>query len=145
MSDVSGTVMPGFEPVRDAFEANFRAGAEVGAAVSVYLHGREVVKLWGGTADPDTGRPWREDTLQVIYSATKSVPAACAHLLAQRGQLDLDAPVRHYWPEFAAAGASVGPWSNGSSARSTTSSRSSATRPRWAGRPTIPRAAGSSR
>ncbi|MFE0591043.1 serine hydrolase domain-containing protein [Micromonospora echinospora] len=104
MSVVSGTVAEGYEPVREAFQANFATRSEIGAAVSVYRHGREVVRLWGGTADPDTGRPWREETLQVVYSTTKSVPAACAHLLAQRGQLDLDAPVAGYWPEFAAAG-----------------------------------------
>ncbi|GLY23190.1 serine hydrolase domain-containing protein [Micromonospora sp. NBRC 101691] len=104
MSVVSGTVAEGYEPVREAFQANFATRSEIGAAVSVYRHGQEVVRLWGGTADPDTGRPWREETLQVVYSTTKSVPAACAHLLAQRGQLDLDAPVAEYWPEFAAAG-----------------------------------------
>ncbi|MEV0327950.1 serine hydrolase domain-containing protein [Micromonospora echinospora] len=104
MSVVSGTVAEGYEPVREAFQANFATRSEIGAAVSVYRHGREVVRLWGGIADPDTGRPWREETLQVVYSTTKSVPAACAHLLAQRGQLDLDAPVAEYWPEFAAAG-----------------------------------------
>ncbi|MEU4569820.1 serine hydrolase domain-containing protein [Micromonospora sp. NPDC023956] len=104
MSVVSGTVAAGYEPVREAFLANFDTRAEIGAAVSVYRHGREVVRLWGGIADPTTGRAWREDTLQVVYSTTKSVPAACAHLLAQRGQLDLDAPVAGYWPEFAAAG-----------------------------------------
>ncbi|MEU6072814.1 serine hydrolase domain-containing protein [Micromonospora sp. NPDC047074] len=101
---VSGTVEPGYEPVREAFLANFETRSEVGAALSVYRHGREVVRLWGGVADPTTGRAWREDTLQVVYSTTKSVPAACAHLLAQRGELDLDAPVAEYWPEFAAAG-----------------------------------------
>ncbi|GGM56004.1 esterase [Dactylosporangium sucinum] len=95
---------PGYEPVRDAFLANFATRAEIGAAVSVYRHGREMVRLWGGLADPDAGRPWREDTLQPVYSATKSAPAACAHLLVQRGQLDLAAPVAEYWPEFAAAG-----------------------------------------
>ncbi|GAB3986815.1 serine hydrolase domain-containing protein [Plantactinospora veratri] len=104
MSVVNGTVADGYELVREAFLANFETRSEIGAAVSVYRHGREVVRLWGGTADPTTGRPWREETLQVVYSATKSVPAACAHLLAQRGQLDLAAPVAEYWPEFAAAG-----------------------------------------
>ncbi|MGW1060827.1 serine hydrolase domain-containing protein [Micromonospora rubida] len=104
MSVVSGTVAPGYEPVREAFLANFETRSEIGAALSVYRHGREVVRLWGGVADPTTGRAWREDTLQVVYSTSKSVPAACAHLLAQRGQLDLAAPVAEYWPEFAAAG-----------------------------------------
>ncbi|MEV4630220.1 serine hydrolase domain-containing protein [Micromonospora sp. NPDC049523] len=104
MTMIEGTVAPGFEPVRAAFAANFERHSEVGAAVSVYLHGRKVVDLWGGTADPQTDRAWHHDTLQAIYSATKSATAACAHLLAQRGHLDLDAPVADYWPEFSAAG-----------------------------------------
>ncbi|MER5455115.1 serine hydrolase domain-containing protein [Micromonospora sp. NPDC002389] len=104
MSVVSGTVAPGYEPVQEAFLANFETRSEIGAAVGIYRHGQEVVRLWGGVADPATGRAWRENTLQVVYSTTKSVPAACVHLLAQRGQLDLDAPVAEYWPEFAAAG-----------------------------------------
>ncbi|MEV8517071.1 serine hydrolase domain-containing protein [Dactylosporangium sp. NPDC051484] len=77
---------------------------EVGAAVCVYHHGRPVVDVWAGLADPDVSRPWRRDTLQVVFSATKGVVAACAHLLVQRGDLDLDAPVARYWPEFGAAG-----------------------------------------
>ncbi|GAB3155072.1 serine hydrolase domain-containing protein [Micromonospora sonneratiae] len=104
MAEIVGTVLPGFEPVRDAFLTNMRSGAEIGAAVCVYHHGRKVVDLWGGTADPTVGRDWEQDTLQLVYSCTKSIPAACAHLLVQRGQLRLDAPVADYWPEFAAAG-----------------------------------------
>src|SRR5207302_8430481 len=76
----------------------------VGAARTVYHHGTPVGDLWGGTADPSTGAPWRRDTLQLVYSATKAATATAAHLLAQRGQLDLDAPVAEYWPEFAAEG-----------------------------------------
>lgn len=101
---VSGNVDPGFEPVLAAFEANLATDAEVGAAVSVYRQGRKIVDLWGGTAEPDTGRPWQADTLQGVFSTTKGATAICAHLLAQRHELDLDAPVAHYWPEFAVAG-----------------------------------------
>lgn len=104
MLDIDGQVAPGFEPVRDAFAANFATHGEAGAAVCVYRRGHVVADLWGGTADPTTGRAWRRDTLQIVYSATKSAVAACAHLLVQRGKLDLDAPVADYWPEFAAAG-----------------------------------------
>ncbi|WBC19699.1 MULTISPECIES: serine hydrolase domain-containing protein [unclassified Solwaraspora] len=106
MPVVNGTVAPGYEPVQEAFLANFETRSEVGAAVSVYRHGQEVVCLWGGVADPTTGNAWRRDNLQLVYSATKSAAVTCAHLLAQRGQLDLDAPVAGYWPEFAAAGKS---------------------------------------
>jgi CubicO group peptidase (beta-lactamase class C family) len=104
MAEVSGETAPGFEGVREAFAANLAGGQEVGAAVSAYLHGRKVVDLWGGLADPADGRPWERDTLQVVYSTTKGVTAACALLLAERGELDLDAPVAEYWPEFAAHG-----------------------------------------
>ncbi|MEU4228628.1 serine hydrolase domain-containing protein [Nonomuraea sp. NPDC026600] len=104
MPEIGGETAPGFEEVRTAFAANLADNQEVGAAVGVYLHGRKVVDLWGGIADPETGRRWERDTLQVVYSTTKGVTAACAHLLAQRGELDLDAPVADYWPEFAANG-----------------------------------------
>lgn len=95
---------PGFEGVRKAFAANLDRDDEIGAAVAVYLHGEPVVDLWGGIADPVDGRAWQRDTLQVVYSTTKAVTATCALLLAQRGELDLDAPVATYWPEFAANG-----------------------------------------
>ena len=101
---LDGDVAPGFERVRDAFAANFERNGDVGAAVCVYHHGRKVVDLWGGLADPATGRPWTPDTLQLVYSATKAATATCAHLLAQRGELDLDRPAAGYWPEFAAEG-----------------------------------------
>ncbi|MGQ4373838.1 serine hydrolase domain-containing protein [Streptomyces sp. SAS_267] len=104
MTTIDGEVEAGFEPVREAFEANFSQHGDIGAAVCLYQHGRPVVDLWGGIADPDTGRPWTRDTLQLVYSATKGATATAAHILAQRGTLDLDAPVAKYWPEFAANG-----------------------------------------
>lgn len=104
MASIAGEVAAGFAPVREAFRTNFAVNGEVGAAVAVYQHGRKVVDLWGGLADPATAEPWRDDTLQVVFSATKSATAACAHLLAERGLLKLDAPVARYWPEFATCG-----------------------------------------
>ncbi|MEW2302849.1 serine hydrolase domain-containing protein [Streptomyces sp. NPDC006655] len=104
MTLIHGEVAAGFEGVREAFAANFERLGDVGAAVCVYRDGRPVVDLWGGVADPGTGRPWERDTLQLVYSATKGATATAAHLLAQRGELDLDAPVAAYWPEFAANG-----------------------------------------
>lgn len=104
MTVIHGEVTAGFEGVREAFAANFERRGDVGAAVCVYRDGRPVVDLWGGVADPDTGREWERDTLQLVYSATKGATATVAHLLAQRGELDLDAPVADYWPEFGANG-----------------------------------------
>ena len=103
-AQIGGTVAPGFERVRDAFAANFEQHGDVGAAFSLYHRGVKVVDLWGGVADVETGRPWVEDSIVLVFSSTKGATAICAHLLAQRGELDLDAPVAEYWPEFAAAG-----------------------------------------
>ncbi|MER6491779.1 serine hydrolase domain-containing protein [Streptomyces griseorubiginosus] len=93
-----------FAAVRTAFEENFRDRAELGAAVSVSVGGETVVDLWGGWADAARTRPWERDTLVNVWSTTKGPTALCAHVLADRGLLDLDAPVAVYWPEFAAAG-----------------------------------------
>ncbi|MEZ5205696.1 MAG: serine hydrolase domain-containing protein [Acidimicrobiales bacterium] len=104
MASIDGWVADGFEGVRDAFVANFDNGSEVGAAFSAYHQGRKVVDLWGGVADPDTGKPWEEDTMMLVFSTTKGATAMCANRLAQEGLLDTDAPVATYWPEFAANG-----------------------------------------
>ncbi|MFC8898850.1 serine hydrolase domain-containing protein [Streptomyces cinereoruber] len=102
MTTIDGEVAPGFEAVREVFAANFDRRGDIGAAVCVYWRGRPVVDLWGGVADVETGRPWARDTLQLVYSATKGATATVVHILAERGLLDLDAPVATYWPEFAA-------------------------------------------
>ena len=101
---INGSCAPGFERVRDAFTSNFTDRAEVGAAVAVWVEGDLVVNLWGGFADAAGLRPWREDTLASIYSGSKGLTSTCVHLLADRGELDLHAPVATYWPEFGQAG-----------------------------------------
>ncbi|MET7380300.1 serine hydrolase domain-containing protein [Streptomyces sp. NPDC005526] len=102
--DVHGTVAEGFEPVGEAFAANFDRLGDRGAAVAVYRDGHKVVDLWGGTKDVDGPAPWERGTAQIVRSATKGVAAAVLLLLHQRGELDLDAPVGAYWPEYKTAG-----------------------------------------
>ncbi|HEY6471457.1 MAG TPA: serine hydrolase domain-containing protein [Acidimicrobiales bacterium] len=102
--NVTGLVEPGFEPVREAFTHNFEDGNEVGSAFCVHVDGRKVVDLTGGSFDAAGSRPYGTDALQLVFSSTKGATAVCANLLAQRGLLDLDAPVTTYWPEFAQAG-----------------------------------------
>jgi CubicO group peptidase (beta-lactamase class C family) len=99
----NGTCDPAFEAVRDAFVANFDAGGELGASVAVTVNGEFVVDLWAGLAAPD-GRPWERDTIVNVYSSTKTMASLCVLMLADRGKLDLDAPVAKYWPEFAQNG-----------------------------------------
>ncbi|WP_406152063.1 serine hydrolase domain-containing protein [Streptomyces sp. NBC_01012] len=104
MPQIQGHCDERFAAVRDAFAANFAERDELGAAVTVLLDGRPVVDLWGGWADGARTRPWERDTVVNVWSTTKGPVALCAHLLADRGLLDLDAPVAAYWPEFAAGG-----------------------------------------
>ena len=102
--ELEGVCDQRFEAVRDALAANFAAGKEIGASVAITLNGETVVDLWGGDADEARTRPWTEDTIVNVYSTTKGLGATCAHILVDRGELDLDAPIARYWPEFAQAG-----------------------------------------
>ena len=95
-TQVHGTVDTRLSRVREAFAENFERHGESGAACCVYLDGRKVVDIWGGT--------YTAETLQMVMSSTKGVVAVAAHILAERGDLDFDAPVARYWPEFAAEG-----------------------------------------
>jgi CubicO group peptidase (beta-lactamase class C family) len=75
---IHGDVAPGFEPVLAAFERNFTVGGEVGASVAVVLDGQLVVDLWGGWADRLSEKPWKRDSLQLVFCGTKgSSPCAC--------------------------------------------------------------------
>jgi CubicO group peptidase (beta-lactamase class C family) len=103
MVEIQGRCDARFEGVRDVFTANLDGGKDVGASVAVVHDGELVVDLWGGTID-DAGTPWAEDTIINVWSTTKTMTALCALLLADRGELDLHAPVARYWPEFAAEG-----------------------------------------
>ncbi|MBT2224717.1 serine hydrolase domain-containing protein [Nonomuraea sp. NEAU-A123] len=104
VTEVHGTVANGFEPVMAALQRNFAQDAEVGAGLTIYQHGAQVVDLWGGLADLGTRRPWERDTIAALASTTKTFAAGALLLLVERGQVDLDAPVAAYWPEFAQNG-----------------------------------------
>jgi CubicO group peptidase (beta-lactamase class C family) len=99
-----GWVAEGWGRVADAFRRNFVDNGELGAAFCAYVGAEPVVDLWGGVADARTGRRWQEDTIVVVMSTTKGATSICAHMLVERGQLDLDAPVVEYWPEFGQQG-----------------------------------------
>ncbi|MFN0027889.1 MAG: serine hydrolase domain-containing protein [Acidimicrobiales bacterium] len=107
---ISGTCTARFEAVSEAFRTNFEQHGEVGASVCVTIDGETVVDLWGGTQatrDPGTepeGDPWTADTMVTVFSCTKGAVALAAHVLADRGELDLNRLVSDYWPSFAAGG-----------------------------------------
>ena len=93
-----------FAAVRGAFERNFQELGEVGASLCIYSRGRPAVDLWGGFRDAGRTQPWQRDTIVCVYSVTKGLTALCAHMLIERGLLELDKPVGKVWPEFAQNG-----------------------------------------
>lgn len=97
---ISGDCDSRFAAVKAALAANFAERGEVGAAVCVYKDGRKVVDLWGGVADPNTGRRWEQDTIVTMQSVYKGLAALCVHQLIERGRIDIDAPVARYWHGF---------------------------------------------
>jgi CubicO group peptidase (beta-lactamase class C family) len=104
MSEVQGTCDERFGAMRDILAANLESGADCGASVAVVIDGDLVVDMWGGWADADHTTPWDRDTITNVWSSTKTVMDLCTLLLVERGELDYDAPVAQYWPEFAANG-----------------------------------------
>ena len=101
---VDGFWQPRFQAVREAFTANFAAGSETGAAIAVAINGEPVLDLWGGWTNAAHDKAWQEDTIVCCYSVGKAVCAILIWRLHERGELDVDAPVAEYWPEFAQAG-----------------------------------------
>jgi CubicO group peptidase (beta-lactamase class C family) len=101
---ICGDADVGYGKVADAFRANLRDGAEVGAAVAVYRDGVKVVDMWGGYRNGLTKDPWQADTMVNMFSTTKGVAALVVAVAVSRGLISYDARVSDYWPEFAQAG-----------------------------------------
>jgi CubicO group peptidase (beta-lactamase class C family) len=104
MADIHGTCADRFEPVRAALARNVDAREEIGASIVVDLDGEIAVDIWAGYRDEARTQPWERDTITNVWSTTKTVTSLAALMLVDRGELDVDAPVARYWPEFAASG-----------------------------------------
>ena len=104
MAEISGFCNAPFGPLVDIMSASIDAGDDLGASLAVTIEGELVVDTWAGWADPDKTKPWQEDTITNVWSTTKTMTSLCALVLADRGELDVDATVATYWPEFAQNG-----------------------------------------
>jgi CubicO group peptidase (beta-lactamase class C family) len=104
VAEINGTYSDQFQPVVDALWSSIESGADIGASVAVALDGELVVDIWGGHVDREGTEPWAQDTIVNVFSTSKTMIALCSLILADRGELDFNAPVAKYWPEFAAAG-----------------------------------------
>ncbi len=101
---LGGTCSARFDPLRELFAAKLESGEDLGASLAVNIDGEMVVDLWGGWADEARTVPWTENTITNVFSTTKTMTSLAALVLVDRGELDLDATVARYWPEFAARG-----------------------------------------
>ena len=104
MAEIHGRCDERFESVRDALARNLDSGEELGASIVLDLDGDILVDMWGGFRDQDRTVPWTQDTITNVWSTTKTITSLAALMLVDRGELDVDAPVARYWPEFAANG-----------------------------------------
>jgi CubicO group peptidase (beta-lactamase class C family) len=104
VAEIHGEYDERFAGVAETLSSNLDQGADIGASVAVMINGEPVVDIWGGYKDPDATEPWERDTIVNVFSTTKTMTALCALILADRGELELHAPVARYWPEFSQAG-----------------------------------------
>ncbi|MFE3025796.1 serine hydrolase domain-containing protein [Nocardia tengchongensis] len=99
---VGGYAAAEFGPLVRTFARMVGGHPGAGGALTVHLRGEPLVEIWTGEAQPN--RAWDAATGAIVFSATKGIAATVIHRLADRGLIDYDAPVAHYWPEFAANG-----------------------------------------
>jgi CubicO group peptidase (beta-lactamase class C family) len=104
MSIVEGYTTDNFATLREVFEGQLTSGEDVGASIAVVLRGELVADIWGGYTDETMTHPWQRDTILNVWSVTKTMTFLAALMLHDRGELDFDAPVAKYWPEFAQRG-----------------------------------------
>jgi CubicO group peptidase (beta-lactamase class C family) len=101
---VEGTTTDRFHDLRERLEASLASGDDLGASLAVIQRGEFVCDLWGGYADPQRTTPWTRDTIVNVWSTTKTMVFLVMLMLSDRGELDFDATVATYWPEFAREG-----------------------------------------
>src|SRR5512136_761307 len=102
--EIHGFCKPQFERLKESFQQDFTDGLEVGASCAVTINGKYVVDIWAGHKDAGKTKPWERDTIVPVFSSTKVMSNLCAHILVDRGLIDVEEPVAKYWPEFAQNG-----------------------------------------
>ncbi len=89
--------------IEPLFRENFEKFGELGAAVSIWQNGKEIIELQGGFRDALRAHPWTNDTIVLIWSATKGLGSACLLHALQENKIGIQRPVAELWPEFAQA------------------------------------------
>lgn len=104
MAEINGKCDEKFARVSELLNYSLDCGDDIGASVAVFIEGEPVVDIWGGYFDGTFTRKWERDTIICTHSTTKTMTGMAALILADRGELDLNAPVAKYWKEFARNG-----------------------------------------
>ncbi len=104
MAEIHGVCADQFTAVRDALARNLDSAEELGASLVLDIDGDIVIDMWGGFRDQARTTPWSEHTITNVWSTTKTVTSLAALMLIDRGEVDVEAPVARYWPEFGAQG-----------------------------------------
>ena len=102
--EIQGNCDNKFKEVKDLFESLHSSGREVGSSFAVYKDGKAIVDIWGGYTDKQKTNLWSQDSLATVWSTTKGVAAITCALAVQKGLLDYEEKVSHYWPEFGCNG-----------------------------------------
>ncbi|RJG03275.1 serine hydrolase domain-containing protein [Noviherbaspirillum sedimenti] len=104
MAGIKGLCNPRFQRVQEMLSEYIDAGKEVGASLYLNIDGEDVIDMWGGWRERERETAWTEHTIVNVFSGSKNVTSVALLMLVDRGQLDLEAPVAKYWPEFAQNG-----------------------------------------
>ena len=102
--EIQGNCDHKFTEVKELFESIHSSGREIGSSFAVYKDGKALVDIWGGYTDKEQTNPWNKDSLATVWSTTKGVAAITCALAVEKGLLDYEEKVSHYWPEFGCNG-----------------------------------------
>ena len=102
--EIRGNCDRKFTEVKELFESIHSSGREIGSSFAVYKDGKALVDIWGGYTDKEQTNPWNKDSLATVWSTTKGVAAITCALAVEKGLLDYEEKVSHYWPEFGCNG-----------------------------------------
>ena len=88
------------ERIEPLFLENFSQFSELGAGLSIWQNGKPMLDLHGGFRDRKREQPWNDDTIVLVWSATKGIGSACLLHALQENRIKIERRVSEFWPEF---------------------------------------------
>lgn len=97
---VQGDWSSRFTPVVERLKQQVNDSQHHGVALTVTYRGEVVVDVWAGAHSGAPDGAWQQDSMAVVFSATKVVPALIMLRELERASVSLDTPVADVWPSF---------------------------------------------